>query len=89
MDFTKTDIIKLFKGKDLHGGWVYAATYGIGVNLPLNYRIGQIDDIIQNVLKYHNIAFKCEHSEKKRVLRYVLSKSKTNIGRIKISLMTI
>lgn len=85
--FEKIDIIKLFNGLDLYGGWVYATTYGIGVNVPLNYRLKDIDSIIQKRLNDYNVIFTTQHSEKKRVFRYLLSKSKLNVSRIKVGVM--
>jgi len=85
--FEKIDIVKLFNGLDLCGGWVYATTYGIGVNVPLNYRLKDIDTLIQKRLNEYNVIFTTQHSEKKRVFRYLLSKSKLNVSRIKVGVM--
>lgn len=75
-----TDLLKGIAG---NGCSVYPASYGIGVFVPYNgHRLDAIKAGIEKKLTDIGLQFRTEYSEAHYVLRYVISKSKTNLEKL-------
>ena len=63
---------------------VYPTSYGIGVDTFCNNKeFKNRNEMIQGLLKKHNLAYSVEYSDAGWVYRYRISKSKDNINRLK------
>ena len=66
--------------KDLN---IYVASYGIGIFMAYNSEKNDQINKIEQLLKENNIKFKMEYSNKFYVYRFIISKTKGNLNKIK------
>ena len=81
-----TSLVGVFKSLISNNNWVvYPTTYGIGVSIfgTPSLEVKRIVASIEATLRASEISYKLEYSEGGLVLRFLVSKSKSNLAKIK------